>query len=310
MKTGALIIASGDYGEEYRDNEGIPLFLPMYPLDGTTVIKGEIAKLRKAGVSPIVVLAGCHSETLKLHLSHNNVIFLEDEAYREHSFEETLVIGLTGCAPLMERVLVLPVEYPACADSTIKALLAAEKSAVPTYDGQEGWPRSMILSGTEMDPTEKINFNFETGSRFLPTEDPGVTYSMQEEGGVERVTRYLKARWNAATLHFKTKLVISKEEDFFGPGVYHLLQYIDETGSIQAAAAKMNMSYSKGWKMINKVEKELGFRFLNRCNGGKNGGSSTITPEGRLFMERYHAMLEDMKRITRGFFEVYFGEFQ
>ena len=104
--------------------------------------------------------------------------------------------------------------------------------------------------------------------------------------------------------------MISKEEDFFGPGVYHLLQYIDETGSIQAAAAKMNMSYSKGWKMINKVEKELGFRFLNRCNGGKNGGSSTITPEGRLFMERYHAMLEDMKRITRGFFEVYFGEFQ
>ena len=127
------------------------------------------------------MLAGCHSETLKLHLSHNNVIFLEDEAYREHSFEETLAIGLTGCAPLMERVLVLPVEYPACADSTIKALLAAEKSAVPTYDGQEGWPRSMILSGTEMDPTEKINFNFETGSRFLPTEDPGVTYSLQED---------------------------------------------------------------------------------------------------------------------------------
>lgn len=109
-------------------------------------------------------------------------------------------------------------------------------------------------------------------------------------------------------LHFKTKLILSKEQDFFGPGVYHLLQDIDETGSIQAAAAKMNMSYSKSWKMINKVEKELGFRFLNRCNGGKNGGSSTITPEGRLFMERYRAMLEDMRRITGGFFETYFGK--
>ena len=323
MKKGALIIASGDYGEEYRDNEGIPLFLPMYPLDGTTVIKGEIAKLRKAGVSPIVVLAGCHSETLKLHLSHNNVIFLEDENYRAHSFEETLAIGLTGCASLMERVLVLPVEYPACADSTITALLFAEKSAVPTYDGQEGWPRSIVLSemneesGTEtvvsgsgMKDERIFDSNVRTGSRFLPTEDPGVTYSLQEEGGVERITRYLKAQWDATTLHFKTKLVISREEDFFGPGVYHLLRCIDETGSIQAAAAKMNMSYSKGWKMINKVEKELGFRLLNRCNGGKNGGSSSITPEGRLFMERYHAMLEDMKRITRGFFEVYFGEFQ
>lgn len=118
-------------------------------------------------------------------------------------------------------------------------------------------------------------------------------------------------RKNAGTndtgLHFKTKLVISKEEDFFGPGIYHLLQYIDETGSIQAAAAKMNLSYSKAWKMINKVEKQLGFRFLNRCNGGKNGGSSTITPEGRLFLERYQAMLEDMQRITRGIFEMYFG---
>lgn len=108
-------------------------------------------------------------------------------------------------------------------------------------------------------------------------------------------------------LHFKTKLILSKEHDFFGPGVYHLLQFIDETGSIQAAATRMNMSYSKSWKMINKVEKELGFRFLKRYNGGKNGGSSTITPEGRQFMERYYAMLEDMRRITGGFFEKYFG---
>ena len=37
MKTGAVIIASGDYEEEQRENEGIHLFLPMYPLDGTTV---------------------------------------------------------------------------------------------------------------------------------------------------------------------------------------------------------------------------------------------------------------------------------
>lgn len=113
----------------------------------------------------------------------------------------------------------LPVEYPACADSTIKELLAMEKSAIPTYKGQEGWPKSVILSESEMNLTEKINFDVETGSQILSTEDPGVTYSLQEEGGVERITRYLKAQWDATTLHFKTKLVISKEEDFFGPGV-------------------------------------------------------------------------------------------
>ena len=44
IKTGALIIASSDFREENRDNEDIPVFLPMYPIDGTTVIKREIAR--------------------------------------------------------------------------------------------------------------------------------------------------------------------------------------------------------------------------------------------------------------------------
>ena len=44
-------------------------------------------------------------------------------------------------------------------------------------------------------------------------------------------------------LGVKTKLVITKTEDFFGPGLFHLLQFIDETGSIHAASKKMKISY-------------------------------------------------------------------
>ena len=40
--TGALLIASENFREEDLGNEEIPVFLPMYPLDGTTVIKREI----------------------------------------------------------------------------------------------------------------------------------------------------------------------------------------------------------------------------------------------------------------------------
>lgn len=310
MKTGALIIASGDYGEGQQDNEGIPVFLPMYPLDGTTVIKGEIAKLRKAKISPILVLTGCHSETLQLHLSHNNVIIIEDENYQMHSFTDALALGLLQAKEQMDRVLVLPVEYPAFADKTLELLLDCEHSAVPVYEEQPGWPRSIVMDA-DLDEQQNVEDLWtQSSTEHLFANDPGITYSLLEENGVDHISQYLKDRWNATTLHFRNKLVISREEDFFGPGVYDLLKYIDETGSIQAAAAKMNMSYSKGWKIINRVEKELGFRFLNRCNGGKNGGSSTITPEGRVFMERYHAMVEDMRRMTQNFFDVYFGEFQ
>ena len=62
--------------------------------------------------------------------------------------------------------------------------------------------------------------------------------------------------------------------------------------------------------MVNKVEKEMGFPFLDRCNGGKKGGSSTLTEEGRLFIERYQAMTRDMRRISQNFFDVYFKDFQ
>ncbi len=308
MKTGALIIASGDYGEGQQDNEGIPVFLPMYPLDGTTVIKGEIAKLRKAKISPILVQTGCHSETLKLHLSHNNVVIIEDEDYQRHSFSDALTLGLRHAQEQMDRALVLPVEYPAFSNETLEQLLACEHAAVPVYQEQMGWPRSIVLDADFDGQT--IEDLWLQNAEHLFIDDPGITYSLLEENGIDLISQYLKDRWNANTLHFRNKLVISREEDFFGPGVYDLLKYIDETGSIQAAAAKMNMSYSKGWKIINRAEKELGFRFLNRCNGGKNGGSSTITPEGRVFMERYHAMVEDMRRMTQNFFDVYFGEFQ
>ena len=110
--------------------------------------------------------------------------------------------------------------------------------------------------------------------------------------------------------HPTLKIKIYQEDLVFGPGLVILMEHILVTESMKDACGEMGMSYSKGWKIINRAEKELGFRFLNRCNGGKNGGSSTITPEGRVFMERYHAMVEDMRRMTQNFFDVYFGEFQ
>lgn len=110
-------------------------------------------------------------------------------------------------------------------------------------------------------------------------------------------------------LGVKSKVVISGEEDFFGPGVWQLLQNIDETGSIQAAAARMKMSYSKSLKLVNRAEKQLGFPLLERHNGGKNGGRSDITPEGRRFMDCYQAMREEVKQITQSLFESYFRDY-
>lgn len=299
MKTGALILAAMQPDEKDRGNEEMSLFLPMYPLDGTTVIKREIAALRKASLSPIVVLAGHQKEVLKNHLSHNNVIFVEHGAYKETSQEETLQIGLEAARPWMDRVVVVPVGSPAFSSRTLEQLLECNRNTIPVCNGQMGWPRLYVFQ--EEDPARAAT---------LPVDDTGILLSLLDKEGKEQIGEYLKAQRSTNELCCKTKVVLTKEEDFFGPGVCRLLEYIDETGSIQAAASKMHMSYSKSWKMINKVEKEMGFSFLDRCNGGKKGGSSTLTGEGRLFIERYQAMTRDMRRISQNFFDVYFKDFQ
>ena len=299
MKTGALILASPDFEAGVRGSEELPVFLPMYPLGGTTVIKRQIASFRKEGLSPILVVLGSQKEVLRNHLSHNGVVFVEDERCKEHNRENMLLLGLEAARSLMDQVVVLQVEYPVFSKQTLKDLLQCKESTIPIYEGKEGGLRVHVFQENE-----------ETKPRKLTVNDPGILISLLDENGARQAEAYVKEQREINELRFKNRLVLSKEEDFFGPGVYQLLTYIDRTGSIYAAAKEMNMSYTKSWKMINKAEEEMGFPFLERRNGGKNGGSSTITEEGRLFMERYHALSEDMERMGKNFFDIYFGEFQ
>ena len=78
----------------------------------------------------------------------------------------------------------------------------------------------------------------------------------------------------------KVKLTLCTEVRFFGPGVCELLERIRETGSIQAAAARMEMSYTKAWRILNRAEEEMGTDLITRVTGGRNGGSSTLTGAG------------------------------
>lgn len=309
MKTGALILAISPPKEAHRGNEEFPLFLPMYPLDGTTVIKREISTLRQAGISPILALTDIQKDVLKTHLSHNHILFVEDLNPPSQNREASLRTGLLAARQKMDRAIIVPVECPAFSLETLLALLACETSAAPTYRGCRGWPRLLDLTQWGGEMPEHFSWDA-LPMEELPTEDPSVLLSLLEENGVQKIQEHFKNQRRANELRCKTKVILTKEEDFFGPGVCRLLEYIDDTGSIQAAASQMRMSYSKSWKMINKVEKEMGFPFLNRSNGGKSGGSSTLTDEGRQFIERYRAMTRDMEQMSRNFFDTYFRDFQ
>lgn len=88
----------------------------------------------------------------------------------------------------------------------------------------------------------------------------------------------------------RVKLTLWGAEKFFGPGVCELLERIRDTGSIQAAAAQMEMSYTKAWKILNRAERGMGVALITRVTGGKKGGSSTLTEAGEKAVADFRVM--------------------
>ena len=76
---------------------------------------------------------------------------------------------------------------------------------------------------------------------------------------------------------------------FFGEGPCRLLRAVEKTGSLRAAAMEMERAYSKANKLLKQAEQALGYPLTARSTGGRDGGGSTLTPEGRKLLEQYEA---------------------
>jgi molybdate transport system regulatory protein len=73
----------------------------------------------------------------------------------------------------------------------------------------------------------------------------------------------------------------------FGEGLARLLQGIDLLGSLTKAAKEEGISYRHAWGDIKRSEERLGFELIDRQAGGKAGGGSQLTKEGRRLLEGY-----------------------
>jgi len=89
--------------------------------------------------------------------------------------------------------------------------------------------------------------------------------------------------------NYKVWIVNDNNEKYFGLGPVMLLKKTDELGSLNKAAGKMNMSYSKAYSIIKKAENELSVKLLISRTGGTDGGGSSITAEAKELIRKYDA---------------------
>ncbi|MCD8097882.1 MAG: LysR family transcriptional regulator [Lachnospiraceae bacterium] len=106
----------------------------------------------------------------------------------------------------------------------------------------------------------------------------------------------------------KVKVQLVADAPFFGPGVCELMERIEETGSLQKACLAMNLSYSKGSRMIYGLDRQYGYPMVERRVGGSDGGGSTLTEEGRHLVETYKQMIAEVESETERLYKKYFEE--
>jgi len=93
----------------------------------------------------------------------------------------------------------------------------------------------------------------------------------------------------------------------FGEGPLELLKRVEKVNSLHEAAHQMGMSYSKAWKLIQSMEKRLGFSLLDKKVGGLSGGGSQVTLKGKELMRRYEQFEQEARKAIEKAYQKHFG---
>ena len=95
-------------------------------------------------------------------------------------------------------------------------------------------------------------------------------------------------------------------QKFFGEGPARLLRGIEEKGSLRGAALAMEMAYTKALTIIKNAENALGFPLVIRVTGGKSGGGSVLTSEGKRWLRQYERYRDDCLKANQDLYRRYF----
>lgn len=98
---------------------------------------------------------------------------------------------------------------------------------------------------------------------------------------------------NAPPYLIRTKIWIQNPDGkvVFGLGRYRILKAVQDTGSLQAAAKELKMSYRAVWMRIRASEKRIGRELVVR-----DGKGSRLTPFAENLMKQYKRLIAILEK--------------
>ncbi|MDF2595158.1 MAG: putative DNA-binding protein [Clostridia bacterium] len=280
--------------------------LPMLQVGTIPVIKRIVISFQQAGIFPIVIITGANEDEVRYQLSNYGVIFLSNEQPDDLEFLDTIKIGLKYLQGKCDRVVFAPVNVPMFTPDTLIKLKDTEGDIItPSYRRRGGHP---VLLSKEIIP-DILAYDGGGGLRgaiqsleekrhWVPVEDEGVLTSVHNAKQLqERLAEH-----NNAILHPVIHMSIERESAFFNGRLKLLLYLISDTCNVRKACGLMALSYGKAWDMINRLETELGYPVVERRQGGKHGGNTSLTKRGTTFLLTYQRFEEDVLYFTQSSF--------
>ncbi|WP_373483639.1 NTP transferase domain-containing protein [Acetobacterium sp.] len=303
VKEGAVILAAG-MSSRMGD------FKPVLKIGNLSILERIILTFQDAGIIEIVVITGNKARIVEELVKSMNVTCLHNHKFATTQMLDSVKIGLKYLEHRCERILITPIDIPLFSKESVMKLMDSKGMFInPVHRGVKGHPFMIdtrvlpeilaytgnkgLLGAVESCDYEQIE---------VEVEDEGILLDADTKDEFKSLLDlYYKRK-----LKPKVRVSVEKEESFFGTGTEQLLNLIKIGESVKSACGKMNLSYSKGWKMINQVEEQLGFPIVYRKRGGMNGGKTILTEKGIDFLEKYQKFEKESIKSVDEIFDRYF----
>ena len=305
MKIGAVVVASGF---SKRTGE----FMPMQKVGSISIVKRIVSTLQQAGAELVAVVTGNQADLLEKELAKSGVVFLYNRDYAASQMFDSAKLGLEYIKDKCERVLFTPNDAPLFTAQTVAELCRSSAEVViPVCQGRQGHPLLMktsvipkILACESDSGMRGAIYASGVDTERVPVEDEGILFYKEAPGHYGE----LVDKHNRRLFRPVLALRLAREDIFFGPEEARLLGLIRDTGSVKLACSQMNLSYSKGWNILKRINLGVGTPVTESIQGGTGGGCTALTEKGRWLLERFASFESDCREYAKESFLTHFSE--
>lgn len=305
MNIGAVIVAAGM-------STRMKKFKQLLKIGDMTMAERVVTNFQRAGVTDIVMVTGYQSDLLIKSGKKLGITFLKNEQYETTEMLDSAKIGLEFLRKRCDKILFCPVDIPLFSVDTVKRLIAQDgRYVIPVYNGRRGHPILLDSSVVEGILAFQGDRGLKGALDFLgispdevPVDDEGISMDADTEEDYLRMIE----RHNASLMRPQLRISLAGRHTFWEPELVNLLREIETSESVRDACIKTGISYSKGWHLIQSAESELGYPIVIRHAGGREGGNTILTEDGREMMRKYSAFEKSVRKAADERFREIFGE--